>query len=295
MENTNLRTDLRTDISKKLFTNREKLSSSSNKTYTALLFNLLKHLKLPMNISSFTKHKDDIIKFHETNDQSTQTNKTRLSALYVLTEIEDYKTLMVKLCEIVNDLYKTQKLNQKQLDNRITFDEVCDKVNSLEKILKNDPTPDNYTNFILLSLMSGIWPNIPPRRNEYGSVKLQGYNETTDNYLLKNKIIFNTYKTSSKYGQQIVTIPPKLMTVIRKWLKINKTDYLFTTNNKELNSSQTTRKLHKIFDAIIGANELRSIFLSNYYKDIPKLNNMEELADAMGHNISTAMSRYVKK
>ena len=287
--------NLRTDISKKLFTNREKLSSSSNKTYTALLFNLLKHLKLPMNISSFTKHKDDIIEFHETNDQSTQTNKTRLSALYVLTEIEDYKTLMVKLCEIVNDLYKTQKLNQKQLDNRISFDEVCDKVNSLEKILKNDPTPDNYTNFILLSLMSGIWPNIPPRRNEYGTVKLQGYNETTDNYLLKNKIIFNTYKTSSKYGQQIVTIPPKLMTVIKKWLKINKTDYLFTTNNKELNSSQTTRKLHKIFDAIIGANELRSIFLSNYYKDIPKLNNMEELADAMGHNISTAMSRYVKK
>jgi len=248
-----------------------------------------------MNISSFTKHKDDIIKFHETNDQSTQTNKTRLSALYVLTEIEDYKTLMVKLCEIVNDLYKTQKLNQKQLDNRISFDEVCDKVNSLEKILKNDPTPDNYTNFILLSLMSGIWPNIPPRRNEYGTVKLQGYNETTDNYLLKNKIIFNTYKTSSKYGQQIVTIPPKLMTVIKKWLKINKTDYLFTTNNKELNSSQTTRKLHKIFDAIIGANELRSIFLSNYYKDIPKLNNMEELAVSMGHNVSTAISRYVKK
>jgi len=91
-----------------------------------------------MNINSFTKYRDDIIKFHETNEQSTQTNKTRLSALYVLTEIEAYKTLMVQLCEIVNDQYKTQKLNQKQLDNRLTFDEVCDKVDELGKILKND-------------------------------------------------------------------------------------------------------------------------------------------------------------
>jgi len=107
--------------------------------------------------------------------------------------------------------------------------------------------------------MSGIWPNIPPRRNEYGTIKLKYFNETADNYLINNKIVFNTYKTSAKYGQQTVTIPPKLMTVVKKWLKINKTDYLFTTNNKELNSSQTSRKLHKIFGLIIGANELRSI------------------------------------
>ena len=286
--------NLRTDISKKLFTNREKLSSSSNKTYTALLFNLLKHLKLPMNISSFTKHKDDIIKFHETNDQSTQTNKTRLSALYVLTEIEDYKTLMVKLCEIVNDLYKTQKLNQKQLDNRISFDEVCDKVDELGDRIKDNASNDNYVNFILLSLMSGM--HVAPRRSEYGNVKLKDYNETTDNYLLKNKIIFNTYKTSSKYGQQSITIPPKLMTVVRKWLKINNTNYLFTTNNKELDASKLNKKLNKIFDGLsISTNELRSIYLSNYYKDVPLLDNMERLANEMGHNFNTALSRYVKK
>jgi hypothetical protein len=40
---------------------------------------------------------------------------------------------------------------------------------------------------------------------------------------------------------------------------------------------------------------LRSIFLSHYYRDLPKLEEMEELATKMGHSVNAAMGFYVKK
>ena len=39
---------------------------------------------------------------------------------------------------------------------------------------------------------------------------------------------------------------------------------------------------------------LRHIYLTNIYKDVPRLNQMEHLADEMGHSVSTAME-YIKR
>jgi len=39
---------------------------------------------------------------------------------------------------------------------------------------------------------------------------------------------------------------------------------------------------------------LRHIFLTNQYKDIPRLNDMENLASQMGHSLNTAL-QYVKR
>ena len=39
---------------------------------------------------------------------------------------------------------------------------------------------------------------------------------------------------------------------------------------------------------------LRHIYLTDVYKDIPKINKMENLADQMGHSVSTAME-YIKR
>ena len=39
---------------------------------------------------------------------------------------------------------------------------------------------------------------------------------------------------------------------------------------------------------------LRHIYLTNDYKDVPQINQMESLADEMGHSVSTAME-YIKR
>ena len=52
--------------------------------------------------------------------------------------------------------------------------------------------------------------------------------------------------------------------------------------------------LNKIFGKEVSVNMLRHVYLSNYYKGMPKLSNMEELAFSMGHNVQTALENYVK-
>ena len=76
---------------------------------------------------------------------------------------------------------------------------------------------------------------------------------------------------------------------------MNPSEYvLISTNYKPLSSSQITRNLNKIFGKRVSVNMLRHIFLTNYYKDTPRLTEMKNVAAKMGHNISTALE-YVKK
>jgi hypothetical protein len=86
------------------------------------------------------------------------------------------------------------------------------------------------------------------------------------------------------------------MKVVKKWRDETDSDYLLTHKFKKFNSSTLGKRLYKIFDGkLIGASALRSIFLSDMYKDMPKLQKMQETAEKMGHTINTALTRYVKK
>ena len=79
-------------------------------------------------------------------------------------------------------------------------------------------------------------------------------------------------------------------------MKINDGDYmLFSTNGNKLTSPQVSRMLNKIFDGKhISVDMLRHIYLSNVYKDVPPIKEMEQLASDMGHSVETAMN-YVKR
>jgi hypothetical protein len=55
------------------------------------------------------------------------------------------------------------------------------------------------------------------------------------------------------------------------------------------------RLLGKVFGAFISVDALRSIYLSEKYKDVPSMEEMESTANAMGHSITTGLTDYVKK
>jgi hypothetical protein len=68
--------------------------------------------------------------------------------------------------------------------------------------------------------MSGVF--IPPRRSlDYCEFKIKNIDREKDNYLDKNKLIFNRYKTAKTYGQQSVDIPVQLRNILTKWSKLN--------------------------------------------------------------------------
>ena len=118
--------------------------------------------------------------------------------------------------------------------------------------------------------------------------------KTKQNYIDKNEFVFNSYKTSKK-GEQRVAIPKELKTILNKYIKINKTNHLLVNaNGEKMSGTSVTHRLNRIFGSPTSTSMLRHIYLSNIYKDVPALKQMTDLADEMGHDVSTAL-QYVKK
>ena len=277
-----------------LKTQRAKLSESSAKTYASLLTSLGKRLDIK-TVAEFGRDHAKIIDAIGQMDKP-QTQKTLLSALYVLTGDDQYKTVMLEKCKVVNDIYKTQKVSASRADAWVPFEQIQDKYKTLLAEYKRNPSDMNIMNLLIVGLTSGVL--IPPRRSEWVYVKIKDYNKDTDNYLEKKQFVFNKYKTAKVYGRQTVELPAELKAVMTKWLKINKTDYLFykPSTGKPLTPSDLTRWLGSIFDGTnISVDMLRSIYLSHQYKGLPAIKALEAQAEAMGHSVSTEINNYVKK
>ena len=136
-----------------------------------------------------------------------------------------------------------------------------------------------------------------PRRSlDYSLMKIKNYDPKSENYYKSGKFYFHKYKTSEKYGLQTLSIPKELDTLIKKWIRLNPTDYLlFSSNKQPVSSSQINCMLNSIFDGKhISCDMLRHIYLTNLYKDVPALSQMEQTAEDMGHSVGQAML-YIKK
>ena len=286
--------NLKEIIIDKLKKNRPNITDSSIKTYVSNLVSINKKLNGKHEMSFYDDY-EPILKFIEKEDMSLQTKKTLLSALYIMTNIKEYREKMIAYCNEVNNKYKEQKLTDKQKEHRISFDDVKEKVEKALDHLKNNPTLENYKLYLASVFSSGIYT--PPRRSEFCNIKIKNYDINTDNYLLKKKIVFNQYKTAKKYGSHTYDIPNEVLPFLKRYLKVNTSDYLFTKsdNTTVMNNSDYNRMLNKIFGKTISVDSLRSIYLSEKYKNIPNYNEMVDTATKMGHSVNTAMVDYVKK
>ena len=291
-------TEFRQFILKELKEKRPNISDSSLKTYTSNLFNINKKLNGEQDLSFFKNH-DDLLKYIKTEMKSTQTQKTLLCALFILTGLDAYRDVMLEYSKQVNDRYKTQKMTEKQQEHRISFDEVREKVNTLFNAMKANPSKENYELYLIACFSSGVFS--PPRRAEFANIKIKNYHLQHDNYLIstakQKKIVFNKYKTAKRYGTQEYIIPAQVMPILRKYLKMNTSDYLFPKKDGEhpMSNVDYNRMLQKIFGKGISVDALRSIFLSERYKDIPAIHEMEATATAMGNDFMTGLKDYVKK
>jgi hypothetical protein len=290
-----------TDTIKK---NRPNLSPSSIKTYFSILKNLYNRVypdDEEIDISKFGNHKK-ILTFLK--DMDGKNRKTILSALVVICEDnEPYKEVMMSDGRKYNEEQKKQLKTEKQEDTWIEQDEIKTIFDKLYKDSKklyklgNDMSMSDFQdiqNFIIACLVSGIY--IPPRRSlDWTEMKVRNINKDSDNHMDKNKFIFNKYKTSKFYGKQEVNIPPELKRIIAKFLTINDTDYLLVDSKKQpLSPVKLNQRLNKIFGGKVSVNILRHSYLTDKYKDVPSLLDMEQTAENMGHSVKEALE-YVKK
>lgn len=289
--------ELKKEIGDEIAANRSKLSASSLKTYVSILSNIYKQMDGDGGIGFFSHQIKDIIEFLD--KKNDQTKKTSLSALYVLTKKDEYRTVMMDILKAVNIQNKKQEKTPTQSENWMSeveikkvYDDLLQKATAMlsTKVVFNDKT---FIQFLLVAFLSGSI--MPPRRSQdYGELKIRNYNTKTDNYYKGNKFYFNVYKTSSTYGLQIIDVPKPLNTLLKKWVKLNTTDYmLYSSNKQKLSSPQISRILNDAFGRNVSTNLLRHIFLSTKYANIPALESIDRLATQMAHSSAQAFE-YIK-
>lgn len=288
-------TNLKDELLEQFKEKRPNLSQSSLKTYVSILNSLYNKLEGTNGIEFFKNDKKIINHIEEM--EKAQSKKTALSALFVLTGIKEYQDEMNANIKAVNEFYKEQKNDPERLKKLKSFDEILAIHEQIKSRYKKNPTLDNRMDLIISYLVSGVLgEDLPPRRVlDYSSMKIRNYDKQKDNYIQAGKFYFNQYKTKDRHGTQIISIPKELNTLINKHKQINdEIDYLLLNeDDKPFTSTALSKKISRMFDGN-SMDMLRSIFLSNYYKDLPQLKSMEKLASNMGHSINSALQYYVK-
>lgn len=290
-------------IKETILEKRPHLSKQSVATYTSILKNLFEKV--------FPNEAMDLAKFNDSGKVLTHLKKvepnkrkTVLSSLVILTDGKAYRDQMLEDIEAYNKEQHKQEMNEKQSDSWVDTDEIKKLLSVLEKEVKLLYKKESLSmsdlqtiqNYIIICLLGGVY--IPPRRSkDFVEFKLKNINKNTDNYIYKNKLIFNSYKTAKTYGQQEVEAPETLLKILKKWAKVNPTDFLlFDSNKNQLSNVKLNQRLNKLFgNKKVGVNQLRHTFLTDKYQATIDTNN--EMAKDMQKMGSSKIQEpiYIKK
>ena len=290
--------DLKTEL-KKL---RPTLSDGSLTTYCSILRSL--HSKIFGGGEIKKDDFDDTDKvLKHLDEMPPNKRKTILSALVVISGKPDYRKEMLQdIKEYSNDA-KEMKKTDSQEKNWVSKNEILNLYNEYKqdatarykksKLSMNDLQA--IQNYIILCLLGGIF--IAPRRSlDYTEFVIKDIDKDKDNYLDKNELVFNRYKTAKFYDEQRVSIPKELLTILKKWIKNNDTEYLlFDSNGSKLTSVKLNQRLNKIFDKNCSVNILRHVYLTDKFGDeIERSKKMANVAEEMGTSSAQVIGTYIK-
>jgi hypothetical protein len=281
-----------------LKTKRPNLHDKSVKTYVSLLKNIMKNMDYN-NFEQLNENPNDVISFLKDKYNNINGIKTRLSALYVITQNKEYHIDMMDNIQKYNTEVNTQTKNEKQKENWMTSEEIQTIYDKLETNVKplfkkkdlNTKELLQIQNFVILSLFTLI----PPRRiMDYIEMKINNIDTNKDNFIKGNNLVFNTYKTSKQKGQQKIQIPKELKSILTRYIKLinDKSDYLLFNNKfQQLSTPNMTLKLNKIFGKKVSVNMLRHIYLSEKHAD--NLKEMKQDFESMGSSLKQS-AVYIK-
>jgi hypothetical protein len=282
---------------------RPSLSESSITTYTSILKNL--YDKVFKDSTYELKKFDDCEKVIDClSSLPPNKRKTILSSLVIITDKKAYRDLMSKDVNEYKQQIDKQEKTPAQKEAWVNTNQVQEIFNDLKKnatllYKKKQLTSSDLQeiqSFVIIALLSGIFIN-PRRSKDFVDFKIKNINKKTDNYLEKDKMYFNSYKTAKTYGLQIIEITdPELLKILKKWIKVNPTEWLlFDANMNQLSSVKLNQRLNKIFDKKVGVNQLRHTFLTDKYAHT--ISDKEDISNTMATmgSSSNMLDTYVKK
>jgi integrase len=304
-------TEYMLNLEKELMSVR-KVAETTARGYIKSLYALNK--KKPFKNINFLKKTDDIDSVIAEYAESTQRGllATITSVLSIYKDKSGYKKLyqhyhdkMMQRVEVKREEEKEGGVkSKKQTENWLSWDTIQSRKNELKGGLvpdkKRSVDTDEYDK-LLQYVVLALYTEVQPRRNQdyldmYVVKKWSDKMPTDKNYLdiAGKRFIYNVYKTSKKYGTQIVEIPPALSETLQLFLKHHplwkegkrKADpvkLLVNADGTPITAvNAITRMLNKVFDKKIGSSMLRHVFLTDKYKDT--LDEMKKDSDAMAHS-----------
>jgi hypothetical protein len=305
------------NFNKILRTNRPLITNSSINVYLSGIRSIAKDIKTPLNTL------DDIVDNHSLilkalMNYKPSIRKTKIAGFISLLDrkdknpkeiediIKDYRIQMIKDAEEVNNNEMKQKFSKKQEDNYISWNEVeevykkmsveCLPILKALKSLNDGKIFDKLQKFILLSM----YVLTPPRRSmDYADFKIHNIDVDNDNFMTtiqrKHYLVFNSYKNKNKLGTQQISITPELAYIIKKWTKINDSDYLISTKTKgKVSQVRINQLLNDIFNKKIGSSMLRHIYLTHHFSNVD-LEKLKDTTEAMGSSQIERTLKYVNK
>ncbi len=251
---------------------------------------------------------DDVMNYLESKYKNSNTKRTYYSQIVRYleeeggdrAEIEKYNKLMYGY---IDEVKHTRMENVKsEADEAQMFD-----WNDL-KLAKKD-RPRNPLDNVVYQLYTAI----PPRRNEYATLKLVKYKSpkqlsglTEGNWLVTTgsgmnikTIILNDYKTAKSYGQYKITPPLPLKDAFKTYFEkhaVKEGELVFPNYDT---SSKWTGLVKSVFGSATGkeagVNSIRKSFV-NWKEKSGRLSQAkrQEFASAMGTSLSEWHTDYVK-
>ena len=107
----------------------------------------------------------------------------------------------------------------------------------------------------------------------------------------------NIYKTQKKYGQKVIPVPDIVGEELTKYTTNG--DWFYATKKGEpVSTQQFTNTFKRIFedeDKAVGTTQIRRTIVSSVHQPKPnELKKKADLANIMGHSVSTAQTFYAK-
>ena len=265
-----------------------------------------------LDVSFFNDYADDVLEYLN-EKYPFQTRKSKIASILLFLEatdpqgykqaIEQYRRQMFEDIEEYDKDQDKQELTERQKQHMKSWEEIKQIVDKLAEEVKPLLTKSKteLTNEeklkiqdYLISLAYGY--QSPRRLLDYAEMKISNFTPEEDNYIDRKtgEFVFNKYKTAKTYGEQRIKIKPELLKLLKLWVGINESDYMILTKKGDKFTSPTLNlKLNNIFGKGVGVNLLRHAFVSSELKDMPKLTEMKETAEELGHNLEQ-MLKYKK-
>lgn len=183
----------------------------------------------------------------------------------------------------LENLKKTQKPTARQMAKHVAWDLVQ------EKAMKELNTPtNNFTNEE--RILIALYTLLPPARLDYIQMKMytKEPSEPVGNYFICNSknrtVVINEYKEAVKHGQIRTEMPEKLCSLLKSYFKTY--SILFPVSPTTL-GNRITKVFSKLLGTPMTSTALRHSYISYKFKDAPTFKESSEIAEHMGHTVST--------